>query len=478
MSSAIKSSAMNGAAHGGVSGASELAARLQAHARGAQAQPVVQNFASLLNQQAAPVRQDAPPPSSKAPEKAVRKAPMQDAAAKSQATVRAHEQTLMRVRQQAVAAQHSSQSTQQASAEPPETREVSDAADRQTQVSAESHPDRNEPPRSVKADQTASSPDMPDQTSTEANRLQTVLAEKPQVSPEAVMPASDQAGLMALMAGLLHEPKPDVVTGAQMLAEDAAHWTADLSESTLAEGAALEPDLASQASLGGEVQGGAVALDPLQWQQTTAFAGLQVDALLGRVSLADQPRDVRVEPGSLSGLAAGAQIRPGALPVANPVRHESATLPTPFGHADFSQALADKVSLWVNTARTDGAMTAELHLNPADMGPIQVKIALEGQSAKVDFAAAAAETRKAIEASLSALSSALSDVGLNLTGGGVTAQTAQQSFGQQSAPSEGARGVSTASSAASAAEDEGDAAFMQGVSAPRAGRPGGLDLYA
>ena len=27
-------------------------------------------------------------------------------------------------------------------------------------------------------------------------------------------------------------------------------------------------------------------------------------------------------------------------------------------------------------------------------------------------------------------------------------------------------------------EETGDAAFMQGVSAPRAGRPGGLDLYA
>jgi len=182
--------------------------------------------------------------------------------------------------------------------------------------------------------------------------------------------------------------------------------------------------------------------------------------------------------GALSGLAPGANVRAGGLTPAAAPRHESATLTTPVGHADFRPALADKVSLWVNTARTDGPMTAELHLNPADMGPIQVKIALEGQSAQVDFAAAAAETRKAIEASLSALSSALSDVGLNLTGGGVTAQTAQQSFGQQSAPSEGARGVSTGSSAASAAEDEGDAAFMQGVSAPRAGRPGGLDLYA
>src|SRR5690606_26083683 len=105
-------------------------------------------------------------------------------------------------------------------------------------------------------------------------------------------------------------------------------------------------------------------------------------------------------------------------------------------------------------------------------------IALEGQSAKVDFAAAAAETRKAIEASMSALSSALSDVGLNLTGGGVSSQTSQQSFGQQSAPSDGVRGSSTGSSASSDAGTEGDVAFMREVNPPRAGRLGGLDLYA
>ena len=65
---------------------------------------------------------------------------------------------------------------------------------------------------------------------------------------------------------------------------------------------------------------------------------------------------------------------------------------------------------------------------------------LDGTAAHVDFAAAAHETRQAIEASLSALSSALNDVGLSLTGGGVSSQTQQQSLAQGGNQGQDARG--------------------------------------
>lgn len=454
MSTPIKSSVMNGPGQVGVSGSSEMVARLQAHARGAQAQVAPQSFASLMSQQTSATR-DAPAP--KAPAKAAeRQAPSNDPAAKALATARANEQALSRARQQqaqaALASEQGAQTGKLPTQAQAERSVPGDASRRAERPAAES----------AKAKPTA-----------EAERG----AEASDASGEAKPAAGDPAGMMAWLAGLLPEAKPVAVTGAEALAEGARDLSAE-GELNLAELAASETDPAAQAALDTDAQASGVALDPSQWQQTTALAGLQVEAMLGRAGATESSLEAKGDVGALSGLAAGVNVRPGGLTPSNAPRHESATLPTPFGHADFSQALADKVSLWVNTARTDGPMTAELHLNPADMGPIQVKIALEGQSAQVDFAAAAAETRKAIEASLSALSSALSDVGLNLTGGGVSSQTAQQSFGQQSAPSDGARGVSSASSAASASEDEGDAAFMRGVSAPRAGRPGGLDLYA
>lgn len=463
MSTPIKSSVTNRPGQGGVSGASEMVARLQAQARGAQAPSASQSFASLMSQQNA-AAQAAPAP--KAPAKAAeRQAPSSDPAAKAQAAARAHEQALTRARQQTQATQRAAQQAAQAAEQGAQAGKLPPQAQQAQQAQAERAEVSRRAERSVESGKPG--------PVAEAERA----AEAPESNREAKPVAGDPAGMMAWLAGMLPRAMPAALTGAEALAQAAQDPSADaeLDLAELAELASTEADPAAQTTLGAEADGG-VALDPSQWQQTTALAGLQVDAMLGRAG--ESALEAKGEAGALSGLAPGANVRAGGLTPAAAPRHESATLTTPFGHADFSQALADKVSLWVNTARTDGPMTAELHLNPADMGPIQVKIALEGQSAQVDFAAAAAETRKAIEASLSALSSALSDVGLNLTGGGVTAQTAQQSFGQQSAPSEGARGVSTSSSAASAAEDEGDAAFMQGVSAPRAGRPGGLDLYA
>lgn len=454
MSTPIKSSVTSSPGQGGVSGASEMVARLQAQARGAQAQAAPQSFASLMIQQNA-ATQAAPAP--KAPAKAAeRQAPSHDPAAQAQATARANEQALTRARQQAQAAQRAAQQASQAAEQGAQTSKLPPQAQAQAER-AEVSRRAERPAESVKPSPAA-----------EAESA----AEAPESQAESKPVAGDPAGMMAWLAGLLPEAKPAAQTGAEALAQAAQDPNAG-TELDLAEVAATESDPSAQAALGAEAENGGMALDPSRWQQTTALAGLQVDALLGRGG--ESALEAKGEVGALSGLASGVNVRPGGLTPSAAPRHESATLPTPLGHADFSQALADKVSLWVNTARTDGPMTAELHLNPADMGPIQVKIALEGQSAQVDFAAAAAETRKAIEASLSALSSALSDVGLNLTGGDVTAQTAQQSFGQQSAPSEGARGMSTASSVS---EDDGDAAIMQGVNAPRAGRPGGLDLYA
>jgi len=162
----------------------------------------------------------------------------------------------------------------------------------------------------------------------------------------------------------------------------------------------------------------------------------------------------------------------------NVARHESATLSTPLDSPDFAQALAEKVSMWVGSAKDDGSMTAELHLNPAEMGPINVKISLDGQTAQVDFAAAALETRKAIEASLPMLSSALSDVGLNMTGGDVSSQTSQQQFDQSFAQSQGGTGRGNGVSGSGGADSGVEPAGMRAVSAPRPGRLGGLDLYA
>lgn len=93
-------------------------------------------------------------------------------------------------------------------------------------------------------------------------------------------------------------------------------------------------------------------------------------------------------------------------------------LPTPLHAPDFAQALGAQVSVLAK----DGVQQAELHLNPADMGPISVQIEIDGAQARVDFQAHAAQTREVIERGLPELASALREQGLTLSGGGVSQQ--------------------------------------------------------
>lgn len=155
----------------------------------------------------------------------------------------------------------------------------------------------------------------------------------------------------------------------------------------------------------------------------------------------------------------------------------SATLASHVNSPEFPQALADRVGMWVNATGEDGTMSAELHLNPAEMGPISVKISLDGQSAQVDFAAANLETRRAIEASLPMLSASLDEAGFSLGGSGVSDQTPQQQFNNNQAGQPGgapAWGGGTSGQASSG----GEALDGRAAAAAQAGRRGGLDLYA
>jgi len=97
--------------------------------------------------------------------------------------------------------------------------------------------------------------------------------------------------------------------------------------------------------------------------------------------------------------------------------HE-ATLRAAIDDAGFDSALGGQVSLWVR----EGVQEARLHLHPAELGPVNVQIALDGQLAHIDFIAAVAATRESIEQSLPALAAALRESGFTLAGGGVSGQ--------------------------------------------------------
>jgi len=135
------------------------------------------------------------------------------------------------------------------------------------------------------------------------------------------------------------------------------------------------------------------------------------------------------------------------------------------GSKEFAPALGSQLSMLVR----NGIEHAQLKLNPGEMGPIEVRISIDGNQAQVDFSAAQAHTRQALQDAVPALASALRDSGLTLTGGGVFEQPresrgeAQASGGRPSQATE---------------QRTGDDA-LPAAATPRQPRARGvLDLYA
>lgn len=109
---------------------------------------------------------------------------------------------------------------------------------------------------------------------------------------------------------------------------------------------------------------------------------------------------------------------PNPTPEAPPAQ---ATLAPPPGSAAFPAALGAQLNTWLK----DGVQYATLELNPQDMGPIDVRIALRDGRTEVQLGADVAATRAALTEALPELAEALGDVGLSLSGGSVSDQTGQ-----------------------------------------------------
>jgi flagellar hook-length control protein FliK len=205
--------------------------------------------------------------------------------------------------------------------------------------------------------------------------------------------------------------------------------------------------------------------------QDLAAAGMlrgDVDARRSERATASDTQALRaVEGGSFASALASA---PPAVPTLGQVATQPLplTLATPLHSPEFPQALGAQVSLLAR----DGVQHAQLNLNPAEMGPVSVQIVMDGQQAHVQFGADLATTRAAIESSMPALASALSDAGLTLTGGGVSQHasgrgSAQDRQGAADKPGRGTPGAATLPAELASTTTPG-----------RLLRVGGVDLYA
>ena len=217
----------------------------------------------------------------------------------------------------------------------------------------------------------------------------------------------------------------------------------------------------------------AVGVDPKDKSAHGAarFAAAAEDAAgLAAAGTDARPADTKPEP--VSHAAANANgLSAASLPSAPGSTREAAApvavaLATPVNAPDFAQALGLQLSVLTK----DGVQQAELHLNPAEMGPVSVQIVMDGTQARIDFGADVAATRSAIEAGLPELASALRDAGFTLAGGGVSQHSSPRGDGGGQPDGRGpqhARHRATDDSVARVA-----------AAARRIVTAGGVDLYA
>lgn len=121
-------------------------------------------------------------------------------------------------------------------------------------------------------------------------------------------------------------------------------------------------------------------------------------------SLATSPPPIAVAPGLTAVTQAPlALASPAALPLAVPID-------TPLQSAAWGDALSDRVLFMTNQKIS----SAEIRLNPAELGPITITVAVDGKAADVTFHAQHAAARDAIELAMPRLRELLSENGLQL----------------------------------------------------------------
>jgi flagellar hook-length control protein FliK len=146
------------------------------------------------------------------------------------------------------------------------------------------------------------------------------------------------------------------------------------------------------------------------------------------------------------------------------------TLTAPFNQAGWDQALGERVQ-WM---AGQGIQRANIKLNPAHLGPMEVRIQIQNDQANVQFNSAHGVVRDALEAALPRLRDMFDSAGVELTDVDVSGQSFAE---QQQAATDGQGGTgNTARHVAFDTEDEGDITLETPVyPLPGSGR---LDLFA
>lgn len=247
------------------------------------------------------------------------------------------------------------------------------------------------------------------------------------------------------------------------------------------------PPAADQAAAGTTVRPPTSTGQPLAGEARSESAAVRDDAFAAlRRREPVEPAPTAMPRGAVPGAGADALSPAGAMaaagtpavatdtPAAAPgAAYAEARLPQHPSSARFAPALGQQIQVFIR----EGVQHARLHLNPEDMGPISVRVSVDGDAAQVVLAADLPATRQALEQAMPVLASALREDGLTLTGGGVFEQPRQTSDERPRGDARGGaeRGDGPQDGGRHAAGTEG---APMPPRAPQRRPAGALDVYA
>jgi flagellar hook-length control protein FliK len=149
---------------------------------------------------------------------------------------------------------------------------------------------------------------------------------------------------------------------------------------------------------------------------------------------------------------------------ASPAQPATARIDTPIGAHGWGEAFQQKIVWLVDRQQ----QSAELHVNPPHLGPVDVVLTFTDDTAQIAFTSPHAAVREAIEATLGDLRTALSDKGLTLGEARVGADSSQAREQLHAEARQSARGNRAG----------GEPAAVLNVEAPRIIQRGLVDLFA
>lgn len=143
----------------------------------------------------------------------------------------------------------------------------------------------------------------------------------------------------------------------------------------------------------------------------------------------DPVKPIAADPAKLAGETAPVAPSSILLQTATPAAEKSAAQPTqptsiqtPLHDTRWAQDFGDRIT-WV--AKNE-IQSAQININPAHLGPVQINLSLNGDQMSASFVSAHAEVRQAIEDAMPRLRDMLAGSGINLGQANVGAQTQQQ----------------------------------------------------